>query len=470
MEILPFRFRDFSRQTLLTSEGGDFGFFDRTIVGRILDRELTTDETSELLRKRIVATRMEDWRSKSLAVQSYRRFPKNNKHGIQYLILVPTLRCNLACSYCQVSRAPLDAKGFDWDTKHLELLDNFFADHVRTKVKIEFQGGEISLRSDLIAKVQSIAEKYCSEIEFVVCTNLFDISPEFEELFKQPNFYVSTSLDGDLEIMANNRTGNLSKSQDNFDNIKYVIDKYGLEKISFLPTFTEENSDRITETIDLYFCLGASGIFLRPVNLMGFARKRHANIASNFENWAPVYKTALDHILNLNRERYFEEMYVADLVRRIFLDSEWALIDFRSPSRFLSDFALIDFDGTIYPSDEARMLTRTRHVDLAVGSLESGFNEQKISRLNSLALNQTHPDCIHCAYMPYCGIDTIDDISRYGRVDLLKSETWFCNKQMFLFDWIFDKVESRNTEWLRVFSKWVYRSNNPPENLDLFLD
>src|SRR3546814_10355610 len=33
---------------------------------------------------------------------------------LDYLILVPTLRCNLSCSYCQVSRVNADRSGFDW--------------------------------------------------------------------------------------------------------------------------------------------------------------------------------------------------------------------------------------------------------------------------------------------------------------------------------------------------------------------
>jgi His-Xaa-Ser system radical SAM maturase HxsB len=469
MELLPFRFRDFDDRTLLTSEGGDFGFFDTSIVQRLLDRNLTSDETEELLRKRVIAPRSDDWRVKSLAVQSSKHSPEKPR-SIRYLILVPTLRCNLDCSYCQVSRAPLDAKGFDWESQHLELLDDFFSRHVDEKVKIEFQGGEISLRPDLIEAVQAIAERHCTEVEYVACTNLFEITPDFERLIRQPNFYVSTSLDGDAEVMQANRTGDFDAAQSNIANIKYVIEEYGLDKISFLPTFTAENMGRVNDTIDLYFSLGANGIFLRPVNFMGFARKTHADVASRFESWTGFYEEALEHILELNRERYFEETYLADLVRRVFLGSEWALIDFRSPSRFLSDFALIDFDGAFYPSDEARMLTRTRHVDLSVGSLDKGFDEEKIEQLNSVALNQTHPDCIHCAYLPYCGVDTIDDVSRYGRVDLPKSDTWFCNKQTFLFDWIFEKVASRNTDWLNVFAKWVYRSNNPPGNLDLFLD
>ena len=38
---------------------------------------------------------------------------------LDYLILVPTLRCNLSCSYCQVSRAPVDQPGFDWSEETL---------------------------------------------------------------------------------------------------------------------------------------------------------------------------------------------------------------------------------------------------------------------------------------------------------------------------------------------------------------
>jgi wyosine [tRNA(Phe)-imidazoG37] synthetase (radical SAM superfamily) len=34
--------------------------------------------------------------------------------------VIPTLRCNLACSYCQVARAPEGAPGFDWSDEMVE--------------------------------------------------------------------------------------------------------------------------------------------------------------------------------------------------------------------------------------------------------------------------------------------------------------------------------------------------------------
>ena len=96
------------------------------------------------------------------------------------------------------------------------------------------------------------------------------------------------------------------------------------------------------------------------------------------------------------------------------------------------------------------MLSRTHHVDLAM-SLSSGIDENKALDTNLWAENQTNPDCMHCVYQNYCGIDIVDDMSRYNRFDVIKKDTWFCNRQMFLFDFIFDKVERQDREWLDIF-------------------
>ena len=53
----------------------------------------------------------------------YKKFvKKSTPQELNYFIIVPTLRCNLACSYCQVSRAHEGAQGFDWDEKEFELF------------------------------------------------------------------------------------------------------------------------------------------------------------------------------------------------------------------------------------------------------------------------------------------------------------------------------------------------------------
>jgi len=386
---LPTRFRDFDSDTLVTSEAGDFAFVDQTFIPRYLSNELSVEEIDLALSKRLLATHEDDWRIKSLAINTQRKINKKERE-IRYFLIIPTLRCNLACSYCQVSRAPLDAVGFDWEQRHLEAFEEFFAKNAAQNVKIEFQGGEISLRPDLIEKVEAIASKYCSEIELVACTNLFEISSDFERLFSKENFLISTSLDGDIEAMSANRTKNDVAAKSNIENIRRIIDEYGVNKISFLPTITENNFDKPEDLIRLYVDMGASGIFLRPVNYQGFARKQHKKSSSGFEDWTGYFERALEEIRVVNREKYFEEIYVADLVRTIFLGLDTAFIDFRSPSRFVQDMVVVDFDGTIYPTDESRMLTRTRHIDLSVGSIFDGLDEEKISQLNSYALKETN--------------------------------------------------------------------------------
>jgi len=466
--LLPMRYKRFENDVLITSEAGDFGFFDREIIKRLLVDELSIEDIDDLSAMRVLAPTESDWRVKSLALNNRKIIPKRRR-SIGYLMLVPTLRCNLSCSYCQVSRAPINAAGFDWTNEHLEQLDDFISQNTAPHLKLEFQGGEISLRPDMIEEVEKIALSHGRTVELVACTNLYEIPSKFEALFDRPNFVISTSLDGNIEAMTINRTNSTTGSQQNLNNIRYVIDRYGIDKISFLPTITEKTRDQFREIIDCYFDIGASGIFLRPVNFMGFARTQHNESARSFSEWRDFYEGSLEHIKGLNDQRYFEEVYVADLVRKIFKGELGSFVDFRSPSRFLDDMAVIDFDGTIYPSDEARMLTRTRHIDLSVGSLRDGFNEEKISTLNFEAIHHTNPDCLHCAYMPFCGIDVVDDLSRYNRINLPKHETWFCNKQTFLFDWIFEKVRKRDMSWIRIFARWVHRSSVPPSNLDDFL-
>ena len=159
---------------------------------------------------------------------------------------------------------------------------------------------------------------------------------------------------------------------------------------------------------------------------------------------------------------------MAMVVRSIFGREKSGFVDFRSPANFLGDYCVIDFDGLIYPSDEARMLSRIHHIDLSLGSLETGIDEVKTDELNRMALNQTHEDCLHCVYMPYCGTDIIDDLSRYDRVDVIKQESWFCRRQMFVFDFIFSKIVSQDREWLDVFLCWIDRTSSPTQAYELF--
>jgi His-Xaa-Ser system radical SAM maturase HxsB len=465
----PYRFRNIDSQTLLTNEVGDFGFFNPDIIQKIFSNQLTKDEEVRLDSLFINFDENKNWKLLSLAKRLKDKLD-HAKQKLSYILVVPTLRCDLSCAYCQVSRAPITAKGFDWGKDQVNQFAEFLDGLDTQRVKIEFQGGEVTLRPDLIKEIMEICESKFSQAEFVICTNLLTINKEIEEIYQKDNVVISTSIDGSEDVMDLNRTNDREKSVKFFKNFEYINKRYGRHKVSALPTITEKMLDDPKSLIDFYISLGFDSIFLRPVNYMGFARKNFRELSKDIDRWNDFYRKALDYIIEVNKDAYFEEYYFSLLLKNSVQIHNSGYVDFRSPNFYLQDYCVIDFDGKIYPSDEARMLSRTNHIDLSLGALGSSIDSDKVKELNWHSMNQTEADCLHCAYMPFCGTDLIDDMSRYNRIDSPKLDTWFCRRNMMVFDLIFEKISNKDLKWLDVFLKWIYRETNPPKTYEIFYD
>jgi radical SAM protein with 4Fe4S-binding SPASM domain len=119
------------------------------------------------------------------------------------------------------------------------------------------------------------------------------------------------------------------------------------------------------------------------------------------------------------------------------------------------DYILIDYDGTFYPTDEARMVTRVGQIDLSIGDVYSGIDLEKVAVLNQHSFNNFHEDCIHCPYQPYCGTDIVDDISRYDRIDVIKADTWFCKRHISIFDRLFSYMYSNDPKVRFSLLRWA---------------
>ena len=135
------------------------------------ENELDENEKTQLGNLSVLIDEDESWKYFSLAKRVQDKYaPTERKIG--YLILIPTLRCNLSCSYCQVSRAPEKAKGYDWDEDTLKRFESFIKENSMDHLKVEFQGGEPSLRLDLVKSVIDIVEANTKSSEFVICSNM----------------------------------------------------------------------------------------------------------------------------------------------------------------------------------------------------------------------------------------------------------------------------------------------------------
>lgn len=359
-----------------------------------------------------------------------------------YVILVPTLRCNLSCTYCQVSRANENAQGYDWDKNTLDATISYICSNGSDDLKIEFQGGEPSLRIDLVKEVIEQTSSRLLNPSFVICSNLQKLSPEFLELLKRPDVHLSCSLDGPQLLHQKNRTKDQLITDEFFSNLERVIQKFGHDKVSLLTTISDFS--KINEIINFYYDLEIPEIFLRPVNFQGFARKNFQGEAKDLEKWHQAYKRGIEHIFQRNeagRHKLTETTFTIHL-SKFFNPGQNGYVDLRNPNPLGQDYIVVDYDGVLYPTDEARMISRIGLIDLSVGEVGVGLDQEKLEVLNRHSSNKDNVDCMSCRHQSYCGVDNIDDISRYGTIDIPKGNTYFCKNHMFMFDFVREKTNS----------------------------
>ena len=439
--IFPFRFYQIdAARFLVSSDAGDFFLTTGRFVDRLAERNLTPADEAFLLRKGFAFEQPGDlyFTSHVARLRARKRTPRE----LRYVIAIPTLRCQMSCRYCQVSRADLNADGYDWSEEHVIQFIQFLDAHGGNEIKVEFQGGEPTLRIDIIRRVIEFCDRRFKYASYVICTHLGHLTDEQLDLFAHPRISLSTSVDGPTAAHTRNRTGSEADTRRVWDNILLVRDRFGSAKIAALPTITPDVYGDIAKVIEAYAALGFSEVYLRPVHFHGFARKQFSSLRSEVDDWLRAYESAVRHLFhrNENADSRILEYNLALALKRIFHRGYNGHVDLRTPSPVGQDYVVVNFDGSLYPSDEARMLSRIGLVDLRIGSVADGLDDAAVRILNWNNLNDVHEDCIHCAFQPYCGADAIDDVARYSRINVPKHLTWFCKWHTFLFELAFKLI------------------------------
>ena len=212
-----------------------------------------------------------------------------------------------------------------------------------------------------------------------------------------------------------------------------------------------------------YVSQGLTSIFLRRVNYQGFARKKF-DFDKSFNDWVKYYRDFVAEIIayNATASQPVEEFYLSHLLRRVVRSGHHNHVDLRNPNWLGMDYLVIDFDGMFYPTDEARMLSRVGQIDLSIGTLSTGIDELKRKKLNEEVSNFDDPDCMHCVYKAYCGLDIVDDLSRYGRVDLPRHKTDHCKIHLDLFDLVFELLYSEDENVRNSLAFWLGTAKYSP--------
>lgn len=470
-QILPFRFAHFNEEEyLLTNDVGEYIFLQNDDFNKFVKYEL--DSSSEVFHdiesKQIATTdKVEDvvnmlstkFRTKKSILQDF-----TSLH-----MVVPTLRCNSSCVYCQVKRHEYSDHTADMTKKTAKNVVKTIFQSPSPYIKIEFQGGDPSTDFEMVryiieeAEWQNLFKKKC--LEFVICTNLTLLNEKMLRYLKKHRCMISTSLDGPKDLHDRNRPLQ-DKSLDYHaifeGKLKMIREIWGNnECVSALMTTSRYSLGRFPEIIDEYIRLGFRNIFLRSLNPYGFAKQYKDKIAYPIEDFIENYKIGLNYIIELNKKGiFFVEGFAALLLRRMLTPFATGFVDLQSPAGVGIAGVIYDYDGSVYVSDEARMMARFKNYYFRLGNVNTDsyqemFNGDLLHHIISSACNECLPGCAECVFQPYCGADPVRNMSEQGDMVGFRPTNEMCKKTGSIIQYLFELLHKQDLEINRIFWSWI---------------
>ena len=296
---------------------------------------------------------------------------------------------------------------------------------------------------------------YGKTISYVICTNLLEVETSFIKFIARYRIDISTSLDGDKELHDRNRPARRFESTyDGFKKNLLRFKEYGIYPSALL-TITNYNIGQVERIIDEYIALDFRSVFIRQLNNYGFAF-RNLCIQYSDDEFMICYKAGVDYIIrqNLELNASIREEWFSILLRKVtspFLDG---FVDVQNPTALARMCLLVNHDGNIYPSDEARMIAEMGDRRFLLGNLAENVpygemlaRSTDFSRLHYL---DEIPQCKECPYVLYCGADPVRN---YYTANV--SRELFCGKKRKIFDFLFSRIEQASPAERKLFRTWA---------------
>lgn len=380
-------------------------------------------------------------------------------------IFVVTLRCEHTCPYCQVSRQSQDRARYDMDREIASRALDIALSAPAPLIKIEFQGGEPLLNFDLIRWIVVTAKQRAAplgkQLQFVIATNLALLDEAVLDFCAEHDVLFSTSLDGPSDLHNANRP---RRGRNSYElavaGIERIKERLGGDKVGALMTTTQASLDRVEDIVDEYLRRELDGIFLRPLSPYGFAIKTRQFHKYDAQQWLSFWKRGLRYILDINRSgRHFPEFFSALMLRRMLSDEPIGYVDLRSPAGIGLGALVYNYDGTVFASDEARMLAEMGDRTFELGNVSNDsyrdlvLSDTLVSAVAN-SLTQAAPQCSRCVFEPNCGADPVYHHATQNDVLGIKPLSEFCARQKGVITHLFELLEHSPAD-AAILRRWA---------------
>ena len=463
--LLPFRFSNITDDKLiLTNLVGEYFITEKKTLEDLVHHKLEQEDPNyKALRSKHFLYDDQTSVAKDLLSIKYKTKHNRLAEFTSLHMFVVSLRCEHSCPYCQVSRQSDDKLKYDMSEEvALKSLDLALRSP-SPNIKIEFQGGESLLNFDLIKFIVEEAKRRETNknLTFVIATNLAVVSRDILEYCKIHGIHISTSLDGPKELHNKNRPRPGKNSYEKtIEGINLSREILGPDMVSALMTTTEASLAYPKEIINEYIQNNFNEIFLRPLSPYGFAIKTKKFNEYNADKWFEFYKEGMEYIIDLNRNGLeFKEFYTSIILKKIFTFNDPGYVDLMSPSGIGIAAVIYNYDGEVYASDESRMLAEMGDKQFKIGDVMKNTYEEIFLSDNLLdpleeSFSYSAPMCNECAFENYCGSDPVYHHAVHGDFVGRKPESDFCKRNMSIFKYIFNRMES-DSFVEQLFMSWI---------------
>lgn len=414
-----FRFREVAQHVVVTNLEGNWLLlakpeFEAFATGRV-------EPGSDLMTRLREGNFLRGHYDVAGAADTLRR-RKGFVHGGPNLhLMVVTLRCNETCVYCHASRADMHRTDTDMSRETAEQVVDFALQTTNPSLTIEFQGGEPLVAFDIVRHTIEYALPRAraagKNLDFTMVSNLSLMDEDKLRFLLDHRVQICTSVDGPQALHDKQRKLPTMSAYDKatrwIERINEAYAEAGLDPtlyhVEALLTTTRETLKQPRAIVDTYVALGCRALFLRPVDPFGFAEKTARIVEYPREEYLSFYREALMYMIDLNLQgTEILERYAAIFLTKILTGDDPNFLDIRSPGGAGIGQLAYNYDGRIFSSDEGRMLHEMGDSTFALGHVARSTYREIVGhptiRAMAIASNlDGQPDCVHCAYQPYCG-------------------------------------------------------------------
>ncbi len=374
-----------------------------------------------------------------------------------------TDRCNSRCSYCAVSSPSAPASGGDMTAATADRVVDFIFASGTAPLLLEFQGGEPLLNFGVLERIvrraRGRAAKERRDLHFSVVTNLTLLDRERLGFLAREGVTVCTSLDGPAALHDAQRPlacGGSSHAlvEKWLGRIAALRARYpGFEAPNAICTVTRRSLSAPEAIVDEFVRLGLERVQFGPLDPFGLAAGGGQGYSA--AEFAAFYARALDRMLALAARG----SKVYEKGARLFVSQ---LVGGERPRYRNLDLAVrlaYGPDGSVYPSDEARMLAASGDGFFRLGSvLSSDFRSiLRLPAARALLLScfqeLTSPACARCAFVPYCRVSPAYNYAAQGSFWGDMASNGRCALYKAVFGTILDRFSRPG--YRRVLEKWA---------------